>query len=330
MSQGPFDFVDALILSGSQISGQDAESLESALVREPHDITARTKLLGYYFQWFLSDPEASAARDRHVLWLIANLPEADVLRFPPAHLYFASTHTNAYSAGRQEWIRQLLAHPRNLKVLENAAHCFLQRDAELAIEILLAAVAFDPENSQWHGMMARVHSHRLRRTPPKDIPDVAATALSSLEKEFALAPDYAQEFLLDELAKTALASNDIAKARDYAEMAVNQNVESYNYGNNIHHGNLILGRIAIRVGDFGEAKARLLSAGQTPGSSQLDSFGPNMTLAKELLEHGESDAVLSYFKLCSNFWTSPHNQLQQWTAVVAQGGIPDFGANLRY
>ena len=45
-----------------------------------------------------------------------------------------------------------------------------------------------------------------------------------------------------------------------------------------------------------------MAAGATPGSPQLDSFGPNMTLAKELLEKGQPDVVLHYFALCKNFW----------------------------
>jgi hypothetical protein len=47
-------------------------------------------------------------------------------------------------------------------------------------------------------------------------------------------------------------------------------------------------------GDIEEAKKQLLLAGKTPSSPQLNSFGPNMILAKELLDKGEKDTVLHY------------------------------------
>ncbi len=49
-------------------------------------------------------------------------------------------------------------------------------------------------------------------------------------------------------------------------------------------------------------KKYLIAAGKSPGSPQMDSFGPNMTLAKDLLEKGERDAVLEYFMRCRKFW----------------------------
>ena len=58
----------------------------------------------------------------------------------------------------------------------------------------------------------------------------------------------------------------------------------WNYGNALHKGNIVLGRIALERGDIAGAKEHLLAAGQTPGSPQVGSFGPNTTLAKELLE----------------------------------------------
>jgi hypothetical protein len=45
-----------------------------------------------------------------------------------------------------------------------------------------------------------------------------------------------------------------------------------------------------------------MAAGATPGSPQLDSFGPNLTLAKELFEKSQPDVILHYFALCKNFW----------------------------
>src|ERR1700719_3714085 len=71
----------------------------------------------------------------------------------------------------------------------------------------------------------------------------------------------------------------------------------------------------------------LLASGKTPGSPQLDSFGPNMTLAKELLAKGESDSVLQYLDLCKNFWEGERQQLDDWRDAIRGGKTPDFGAN---
>ena len=68
-----------------------------------------------------------------------------------------------------------------------------------------------------------------------------------------------------------------------------------------------------------------MAAGATPGSPQLNSFGPNMTLAKELLEKGQSEVVLQYLALCKKFWKMDRGQLDEWSATIRGGGIPDFG-----
>ena len=79
-----------------------------------------------------------------------------------------------------------------------------------------------------------------------------------------------------------------------------------------------------------EAKKRLLASDDSKGSPQMNSFGPNMQLAKALLEKGERDAVLEYFQRCGRFWKMGQDQLAAWTAAVKKGEIPDFGANLNY
>lgn len=104
----------------------------------------------------------------------------------------------------------------------------------------------------------------------------------------------------------------------------------WNYGNAVHKGNLILGRVALRRSERAKAKEYLLAAGRTPGSPQLDSFGPNMVLAKELLDVGESDVVLEYLSLCGVFWTDPFGTLSAWRSLVQKGETPNFGANVLY
>lgn len=104
----------------------------------------------------------------------------------------------------------------------------------------------------------------------------------------------------------------------------------WNYGNAVQDANLVLGRIALREGRLEEAKRYLLEAGKSPGSPQMDTFGPNMSLAKDLLEKGERDAVLEYFALCRKFWQMDNGALNRWSQDVKAGKVPDFGANLVY
>lgn len=138
---------------------------------------------------------------------------------------------------------------------------------------------------------------------------------------------------LADLAKKALNAGKIDKAGVYSKQLLQmarQYPKDWNYGNAIFYGNFVLGRIAIQRGDIRQAGEYLLAAGATPGSPQLDSFGPNMTLAKELLGKGQSDIVLQYFALCRNFWEDGRRQLDEWSAAVRGGEIPDFSRNLNY
>ena len=100
------------------------------------------------------------------------------------------------------------------------------------------------------------------------------------------------------------------------------------YGDAVFRGNLVLGRIALHKGQLEAAKQYLIASARTTGSAVLGSFGPNMSLAKELLEQGEKEAVLEYFGLCASFWKN--DKLAAWAEQVNQGWIPDFGANLHY
>jgi hypothetical protein len=106
--------------------------------------------------------------------------------------------------------------------------------------------------------------------------------------------------------------------------------DDWNYGNAVHKGHLALGWVRLQEGDIEGAKHRLLEAGRTVGSAQLNTFGPNMSLAAELLRRGESEAVLEYLRLCREFWEMGNKQLDYWQWQIRSGQEPDFGANLRY
>ena len=161
-----------------------------------------------------------------------------------------------------------------------------------------------------------------------------ATRLAKSESDVARARGgYERWIALDDASLLNAEVGSVTKAKAYAEELLTtapKYLEDWNYGNAIHKGNLTLGLVSLKRGDLKAAEERLLAAGRTRGSPQLDSFGPNMVLAKALVEAGERDAVVAYFDLCAKFWKMDYGKLEQWKERVRSGAVPDFGANLYY
>ncbi|MEO5719331.1 MAG: hypothetical protein ABIR29_12295 [Chthoniobacterales bacterium] len=140
-------------------------------------------------------------------------------------------------------------------------------------------------------------------------------------------------YALNDAAKTSLSQGHDADAKSFAEELEKLTPKykgDWNYGNAIQDFNLVLGRLALKAGEVENAKKRLLAAGRSPGSPQMNTFGPNMTLARDLLAKGEKEVVLAYFDLCKNFWKMEDGRLAKWRQDIAADRSPDFGANLIY
>jgi len=138
------------------------------------------------------------------------------------------------------------------------------------------------------------------------------------------------------IALAALEAGELATAKRYAIELLEDNTdrESWDYGNVVHNMNEILGRVALREGDVDSAKEFLLRAGKTPGSPQLNSFGPSLALPHELLVSGEKETVIEYLGLLGKLWRSELRQkraeqkqalLHQWEIDIRAGKIPDHG-----
>ena len=186
----------------------------------------------------------------------------------------------------------------------------------------------DPQQIQSAATNLRPILARLGMAPATPLEQLAA-----LEQETSGSSGMELFDRLPDLAKRAFNAGEIAKAEAYSQQLLQmapQYPKSWNYGNAIFYGNFVLGRVAAQRGNVVQAGQYLLAAGATPGSPQLDSFGPNMTLAKELLEKGQSDVVLQYLALCKNFWKMDRGKLDEWSATVRGGGVPDFTSNLGY
>ena len=137
---------------------------------------------------------------------------------------------------------------------------------------------------------------------------------------------------LGPVAKDLVDQGELELARAYAQELAEIAPYYQEFGNEdaIEDLNVVFGRIAVRDGDIDAAKRHLRLAGKAPGSPTRSSFGPNMSLAKDLLEEGEIAAVVRFFEDCRQFWEMDRGRLTEWTRIARAGGIPDFGANLVY
>lgn len=133
---------------------------------------------------------------------------------------------------------------------------------------------------------------------------------------------------LPPLALQAAGSKQMDQAAEHAtellELA-ERYPNNWNYGNAIHDAHVALGLVSVARGDLAEGAASLLRAGATPGSPQLDTYGPDMRLAEALAARGETEPVLSYFEQCRRFWAGNDGRLDRWASEIREGSAPSFG-----
>jgi len=167
--------------------------------------------------------------------------------------------------------------------------------------------------------------------PPLDVQGAYSRHQSKLEQAtdayarwVALAPAAMASAGVDKLDQAdAYAGEALALLPSYAK--------DWNYGNVVYGAHAALGRTALRRGDVAEAMRQLALAGKSPGSPQLDSFGPNLSLARELRltrDPGARDAVLAHFNDVEKFWKMDLGSLRVWRADVRDGRVPNFHSSL--
>jgi len=320
------------------ITAEEAKTLEDALKSNPDILTLRENLIDYYFEANIhsNDPALEERREEHILWLIEHHPESSLAGSPEAEIMprLSSRTTDGYQRAKQLWLDQTARNPDNPAILRNAGFFMLLSDRDQARELLEKVLLLTPLDRIVSLRLAQSYQlERMERKSPADNDALAQKALAIRERGLQGAKPEERFEELGDLAAAAFEAGDIPKAEQYAKELIQtapQHAGNWNYGNAVHKANIVLGRVALRRDDVTAAKQYLLAAGETPGSPQLDSFGPNMTLAKELLEKNEREVVLTYLASCSKFWEMGGKDLKKWTATIKSGGMPDFGANLLY
>jgi hypothetical protein len=181
------------------------------------------------------------------------------------------------------------------------------------------------------------NAHAVEKSTPTPAPE---ESLTQLKEKFKGLPEglqkfYVQTHIVSKYSSETLTAQNSSDAKRFAEANLSlaeRYKNDWNYSNAVHKSNLVLGRLALQKGNVAAAKEFLKISCEVKGSPQLNSFGPNMTLAKELLEKKEKKAVLDYLDSCLKFWKPGpfESEVTQWKKQINQGEVPNFKGNLVY
>jgi tetratricopeptide (TPR) repeat protein len=238
---------------------------------------------------------------------------------------------SVYEKAKSIWQRNIKNKSKNAAVLANAAQFFIPTDEALAERILVKAAAANPKSPAGFRRLGELYLGQMDEVLGESRPKYAAKALAQFEQALKLIPQGVGRFrLLPDAARAALESGNTKKASTYSNQLLLLSAKygtDPNFGDAVHKANLVRGRAALRNGDITKAKSCLIAAGNTPGSPTIQSTGPGMALAGELLKKGEKDIVLEYLGLCEDLWEVGRADILAWKKAISEGQTPDFGAN---
>jgi hypothetical protein len=204
-------------------------------------------------------------------------------------------------------------------VLKSAEKFFFGKDPAEAERLIYCLSEKEPNNSQWANELAQLY--RMSGVPGQVFPNPTDRALYAYSHVLELLRRPAErEALAGDMAGAAFKIGDFDGASALAKIYL-QSMDR----NATQKANTILGRVALRSGDIAASKQHLLDSTGPAAARDIATYGPMMTLARELLEKGEREAVLQYLEKCLMLWPRGENALRNWISDVEKGATPNFG-----
>ena len=326
-----------LAFKSRNMTPDEVAKLEKEFEENPDNLDVAAQLLGFYSGERFKNPEVSKKREKLISSLIGRHPDAAILGLPYGQLLPGMDNC---AEANKLWAQQVENNPKNTTIIMNAAAAALLPDKALAEKYLLQAQALEPDSPEISLKLAQVYQHS-RMNPnasDKDKNELAAKELAELTKVYSNSDSKNQNAILPAMTKAALESpGNLDLADRNADLMISQarTAKEWDAGKLFYYGYYTKGMVAFKNGDTNKAVEFLLKSAETPASSTFDALnasgGPNMSLAKALLEAGYKDEVIEFLGKCGRFWKySERGRLGKWTAEIKAGKTPDFGANLAF
>ncbi|MFT5292055.1 MAG: tetratricopeptide (TPR) repeat protein [Planctomycetota bacterium] len=343
-SDHPRTLSDKTLLERAKgLSDNEEDKLRAQLETDPGDIETRMVLI------FRELPDLRRQRGKRsdpkphgklVLGLIEQHPRSPLAGTAGLMLYpykRDGMYTGpAWNEAIELWERLAAKNPKDPAIASNAGlfliadPFLLSRGGARALVLLQRARKLAPSEPRWALNLGSYHA--MGRAVTRDPEERAAHAkagLPHLRAAWDLSDpskrgdlDVMNEPLPMTLADAYHDVGDAQSARTFATLALDSEDPKEPRGGVVYGMNALLGRIALAQGDVDGAVRFLQKAGKTPGSPSLGSFGPDLTLAKELLSSGKRAAVLEFLTSCKVFWHSGQDRLTSMILSIKGGGDP--------
>lgn len=321
--------VAAAFIAGGGMDQAEADRLEKVLEKSFTDEEARLKLIGYYEQRRYTSELGRPHYIEHVLYFVKNRQESEIHRM--AVVTLLGDGIASYDLAKKLWLEQADgAGAENAAIVANASHFFASSDdVENAERLLFRALGLAGKTPEPHRDLGVLYFFPAvaRKAGNRDL--AVRRALEELDKAYALAVNREQKFqVLIELARGSFSAGSVAKSEEYVKKLLDEAggfTSHWRYGEAMHTADTIRGHLAFMRGKTDEAKEMLLASARVPPSPRLVAWGPEFSLASDLMAKGEKAAVAEYLELVGKFWRR-EAVLERWKKDMAEGRNPDFGS----
>jgi len=323
-----------LFNKGWNLTQQNADHLESLLLKDPDNVSLRIQIIGYYNHYAFQSQDNTKKYYDHLKWFIRYHPELIIYNhFTEGTLVIdhrgvsdniLSDISDYNREVKKLWQEHIRMQPDNIKIILNISLYYTNSDRSYSIEILDKARKRFPDNRELLNAIGSRYDFNARYLKGKESQEGACKSLDVYEEKYKLSSE--KTFLrynADDMALMAVICGEPKKAKFYANKMLSLAVElpaDYRYGDMVHLGNIYLGHVALMENDIDLAEKYLIKASKAPGTWSL----PDTGLANKLLTIGKKDTVLVYLELCKKFHKRIPNDIDEWIETINSGGTPLF------
>jgi tetratricopeptide (TPR) repeat protein len=290
---------------------------------EPH-----LRLVGFLRKMVIDNPKLKPRYLRESLWLIERYPDCSETVFSmAAHLVVDGEEARARI--REAWLSAVDRSTRDTRVVLNASRALQEIDEQEALRLVEQLIRdHPPGNPEWWKHLGDVQRSIARNghTPPDHARLLDAVAAYRTAREHGSGGDVSFSALTSLVLTLQEAGNDAEAATTATELLAEapQWTDDWNYGNAIFRAHMTLSRVAFHRKDMDAAARSLIAASQTPGSPQLDAFGPDrddLKFALLIARAGRIDAAAQFMRGIARF--NSHSLYPGLADKLEHGQIPD-------